>query len=196
VAAIAGTVIGSLVFLASTITLVLFFLRKKLDSQTSGKVRRSSRALECEIDLSSDSRQTPAVTPYGLAPRPYSNTSFDANPFQDPPSHPTSSGTFQSPSQRYPLESSEGPIIDSSLPYLSESIPPQSASSTSTSQRKAAMAGVKPYKPSRYVVHTDAEDLPQPNHDGVIELPPQYSERRRILGVANPTPDSSGNLSS
>lgn len=53
------------------------------------------------------------------------------------------------------------------------------------------MAGVTAHKPSRFVVHTDAEDgLPQPNNDGVVELPPQYSERRGVLGVANPTLDS------
>jgi len=214
-AAIGGTVIASLLFLAAIITLALFFSQKKKNgSQTSGKVRK----LPSEINLSFDSRQTPVVTPSdvprnydpGLAPRPYypnANTSFDANPFQEPPSQLISSqhqhpGTFQFPSQHYPPHS---PIAESSLPYLSgtefEATPPQSASSTSPSQRKAAMAGVQPYKPWRYVVHTDADDVPQPNNDGAIELPPRYSERRRILGVANPTPDSSaghpsGNLPS
>jgi len=191
-----------------------FFSEKKKGSQTSGKVRK----LPSEIDLSFDSRQTPVVTlsdvprnyDPGLAPRPYypnANTSFDANPFQEPPSQLRSSqhqhpGTFQFPSQHYPPQS---PIADSSLPYLSgtefEATPPQSASSTSPSQRKAAMAGMQPYKPWRYVVHTDADEVPQPDDDGAIELPPRYSERRRILGVANPTPDSSaghpsGNLPS
>jgi hypothetical protein len=218
IAAIAGTVIASLLFLAVIITLGLFLL-KKYTSQTSGKVKRLPRTLESEIDLSFDSRQTPSVPRNydpDLAPRHYpnANPSLDANPFQDPPSqlthyqipsqiqHP---GTFQSPSQHHPSDSGytlEDPFpTDSSLPYLSgtenELTPPQLAPSTSTSQRKAAMTGVKAYKPSRFIVHTDADDdLPQPNHDGVIELPPQYSEHRRMSGVANPTPDSNaGHLS-
>ena len=222
IAAIAGTVIASLLFLAVIITLGLFFLRKKLNSQTSVNVGRPG-TLGSEIDLSFDSRQAPVVTPYNVPQsydRPYSsnpNPSFDADPFQDPsqpvthyqmPSQHFRPGTFQPPSQHYPLVSGytpQNPVTDSLAPSLSraefERIPPQSAPSTSTSQRKAAMAGVKAYQPSRFIVHTDADDdLPQPDDDGVIELPPQYSERR-ILGVANPTPDSNaghppGNLRS
>ena len=213
IAAIAGTVIASLVFLAVIITLGLFFLKKKFTSQTSGKVKKSPRTLESEIDLSFDSRQTPSVPRNydpDLAPRHYPNVnpSLDANPFQDPPAQLTHyqipsqiqyPGTFQSPLQHYPLDSGytlEDPnTTDSSLPYLSgpenELTPSQLTPSTSTSQRKAAMAGANAYQSSRFIVHTDADDdLPQPNHDGVIELPPQYSEHRRMLGVANPTPDS------
>ncbi len=45
-----------------------------------------------------------------------------------------------------------------------------------SAQRKAAMAGSS-YTPSRFILHTDADDvpLPPPNEDGVVELPPQYS---------------------
>ena len=210
IATIAGTVIASLLFLAVIITLGLFFLRKKL-SRSSRNVRRLPGTLESEIDLSFDPRQAPVVTPYNVPQsydRPYpsnANPSLDTNPFQDPPSHPLSRyqlplqdhpGTFQSPSQNYPLVSGHPPLTltDSSAPSLSrtesEPVPPQSMPSSSTPQRKAAMAGVKTYQPSRFIVHTDADDdLPRPNDDGVIELPPQYSERR-ILGVANATPDS------
>lgn len=51
---------------------------------------------------------------------------------------------------------------------------------TSGMRRKAAAAGVSPYAPSaRFILHTDIEDdLPPPPEDEVIELPPQYSERR------------------
>jgi hypothetical protein len=210
IAAIAGTVIASLLFLAVIITLGLFFLRKKL-SQSSGNTRKLPGTLESEIDLSFDSLPAPAVTPYNVPQsydRPYSsdaNPSFDANPFRDPsqsvthyqlPSQYFHPGTFQSPSQHYPLLSGhtpQNPVTDSSAPSLSrtefEPIPLPSTPSTSASQRKAAIAGVNAHQPSRFIVHTDADDdLPQPNNDGVIELPPQYSQRR-ILGVANPTPD-------
>ncbi|KAI0651954.1 hypothetical protein C8Q79DRAFT_1005202 [Trametes meyenii] len=51
---------------------------------------------------------------------------------------------------------------------------------TSGMRRKAAMAGVSPYAPStRFILHTDIDDdPPPPPDDEVIELPPQYSERR------------------
>jgi len=60
----------------------------------------------------------------------------------------------------------------------------QSNSDNMTSaQRKAMQAGVSStYTPSRFIVHTDVEDVyPPPNDDGVVELPPQYSERRAPL---------------
>ena len=224
IASIAGTVIGALLFLAIVITLVLFFLRKKLDSRTSGNIRGFIRTPpESEIDLTYDPGQAPVVTPYsvrqnhdpGLAPHPYypnTHPSF-ANTFQAPhlashyqtPSqyqHPDSEA-FRSPSHLAPGYLSENAVSDSSglsLPRtefepIPQTTPGQSASasrnSMSTSRRKSAMTGVSAYKPSRFVVHTDAEDeLPQPNDDGVVELPPQYSERRHMVGVTNPTPDS------
>ncbi|KAF8445873.1 hypothetical protein L210DRAFT_3610469 [Boletus edulis BED1] len=45
-------------------------------------------------------------------------------------------------------------------------------------RRKAAMAGIPTYQHStRFIVHTDAEDVPAGEAE-VVELPPQYSERR------------------
>ncbi|OJT04749.1 hypothetical protein TRAPUB_4543, partial [Trametes pubescens] len=53
---------------------------------------------------------------------------------------------------------------------------------TSGMRRKAAAAGMSPYAPStRFILHTDLEDdLPPPIEDEVIELPPQYTERRAL----------------
>ncbi|KAF9015092.1 hypothetical protein BDQ17DRAFT_1340471 [Cyathus striatus] len=54
-----------------------------------------------------------------------------------------------------------------------------SRDSMSTAQRKAAMAGNTAYKPSRFILHTDLEDVvPSEIEEEVVELPPQYSERR------------------
>ncbi|KAI0825031.1 hypothetical protein BC628DRAFT_1339050 [Trametes gibbosa] len=67
---------------------------------------------------------------------------------------------------------------------------------TSGMRRKAAAAGISPYAPSaRFILHTDLEDdLPPPPEDEVIELPPQYTERRRpTAGPSSPTsPGASG----
>ncbi|KAF8898816.1 hypothetical protein BD779DRAFT_39725 [Infundibulicybe gibba] len=63
-----------------------------------------------------------------------------------------------------------------------------SRDSMSTNQRKAAMAGQSTYKPSRFIVHTDVEDDLLPlGEEEVVELPPQYSERRAPLGATNPS---------
>ncbi|KAI0375102.1 hypothetical protein BV20DRAFT_248219 [Pilatotrama ljubarskyi] len=70
---------------------------------------------------------------------------------------------------------------------------------TSSMRRKAAAAGVSPYAPSaRFILHTDIEDdPPPPPDDEVIELPPQYSERRGpvlppVAGLSSPGASGSG----
>jgi hypothetical protein len=66
-----------------------------------------------------------------------------------------------------------------------------SRDSMTTTQRKAALAGVSAYTPSRFIVHTDVEDeLPPPNQEGIVELPPQYSERRGPAATSAATPSS------
>jgi len=43
-------------------------------------------------------------------------------------------------------------------------------------REKAIAAGLQP--PARYIVHTDAEDeVPQPDENGVVEVPPRYTMR-------------------
>lgn len=44
------------------------------------------------------------------------------------------------------------------------------------------MAGMTSYKPpTRFMVHTDAEDHFPEDEAEVVELPPQYSERRTLV---------------
>lgn len=62
-----------------------------------------------------------------------------------------------------------------------------SRDSMTPSQRKAAMA-VRYNPPTRFILHTDVEDAVPPNEDGVVELPPQYSERHGPLETNNPPP--------
>ncbi|KAF8168177.1 hypothetical protein B0H34DRAFT_49886 [Crassisporium funariophilum] len=284
IAAIAGTVIGALLFLAVIVTLGLFFLRKKRDarSSTGNNVRRYSHRIDSEVDLSYDPSQAGIVTPYGLPhglppnhsvpASPYppyspdSNRPFDPSPFLDnspppsqyqssqyqtsiyqspptqhqhpgayqppsqyqdpgayqPPSQYQNPGPYQPPAQYYPPQSNYAPsnagpdpfgapgppTLPTGAEYESYPLQGQSqtqspeqstsrdsmATGTSAAQRKAAMAGNTSYKPSRFVMHTDADDdLPPPNEDGVVELPPQYSERHGALGVTNPSPSPGPN---
>ncbi|KAI0361507.1 hypothetical protein OH77DRAFT_1433536 [Trametes cingulata] len=65
---------------------------------------------------------------------------------------------------------------------------------TSSMRRKAAAAGVSPYAPSaRFILHTDIDDdPPPPPDDEIIELPPQYSERRAPAPALQPVAAGSG----
>jgi hypothetical protein len=94
-----------------------------------------------------------------------------------PPQPPSVSGATEDPFRpRSTAASSSGDM----LPYLQSSGSTAESTTMSSAQRKAAMAGLNAYKPpSRFILHTDVEDeLPPVDEDEVIELPPQYSERR------------------
>jgi len=59
--------------------------------------------------------------------------------------------------------------------------------SSSAGRRKAGMAGISSYQtPSRFILHNDMEEI-MPDENGVVELPPQYSEARKpIPGLTPP----------
>ncbi|PPQ62829.1 hypothetical protein CVT24_000523 [Panaeolus cyanescens] len=243
IAAIAGTVIGSLLFLAVIVTLGLFFLRRKRDAAWQGSqsnIRRQSHRTEIDFEHGPSGYNMPhnATAPPSQYPySPNSSRPYDSNPFLDSPlptsqyaesryqdsqadlqsqyggTHgaPYSESVFsyqnsqQAPSQLYPprpnyppagyppirldppvdpFNPTGPPMVPESddgttnLPYASNSAPPPASTSggaSTAAARKAAMAGTSTYVPSRFIVHTDAEDdLPPPNEDGVVELPPQY----------------------
>ncbi|KAG5642458.1 hypothetical protein DXG03_002768 [Asterophora parasitica] len=229
IAAIAGTVIGALVFLAVTITLGLFCLRKRRDNNY-----RRSRA---DLDLTYDPPHATGNHPYpsgaaaaSASPLPLMPSGgYDSNPFLDNPHSQYQQSNYglsspYSPPSQYQYQASEyqpssqpqyglpsdyqqrshGDNSDPFNPHTPSHIPPpariepfevdqsSSSDSMSTAQRKAALAGVSTYTPSRFIVHTDVEDeLPPPNSDGVVELPPQYSERRVPPANITAVPSSS-----
>lgn len=74
-----------------------------------------------------------------------------------------------------PFASSHSGTRDSGIASLQD----QSISMSSASRRKAAMAGVAPHQPTRFILHTDAED--------VVELPPQYSSLRPSTAYTHDT---------
>jgi hypothetical protein len=248
-AAIAGTVIGALFFLAVIITLGLFFFRSKRDEMSS-RQNFQSRRVGSEIDLnynhSPPNYPNPSSYPYStnttstVASNPFLDSNYPLPPSQNQLAEPYQPSTFNDtasqrsstllpyaigtlgynnqsiqqfypPQQNYSPHSGPSPLEDPFNPRAGPPVLPgaefdsfyvQGPSNQlttqqpmgrqpSAAQRKAAMAGVTPYKPSRFIVHTDVEDdLPPPNEDGVVELPPQYSERRGPLTIANPTSPS------
>ncbi|KAK0464891.1 uncharacterized protein EV420DRAFT_1637064 [Desarmillaria tabescens] len=169
IGAIAGTVLGGLVFLAAVITLTLFF--------------HSAETFQSDIDLVDgyDTRSH-ANTPSGSAfPFFVRGTDYaSSTPGSEAADH-YSRGMPDSPPNPFasPRDYEQGPIpIDPFTAHHHSQ--PSSSQTMSSAQRKAAMAGTTSFTPSRFILHTDADDvpLPPPNEDGVVELPPQYSERK------------------
>jgi hypothetical protein len=66
-------------------------------------------------------------------------------------------------------------------------ISPAQPQSPTTEMSKAQRAGMRDYnKPQRLILHTDAEDaVPGDQDDEVVELPPQYNERRAPIPHLN-----------
>ena len=69
---------------------------------------------------------------------------------------------------------------------------------SSAARRKAIQAGVSAYQPpARFILHTDIDDdIPPPPEEEVIELPPQYSERRAPPDSLSPHAGGSGRSAS
>ncbi|KAF8905510.1 hypothetical protein CPB84DRAFT_1727048 [Gymnopilus junonius] len=203
IAAVAGTVIGSLLFLAVVITLGLFFLRRRHDSRNQGNYRRQSRRLGPGIDPAYDPPANAPPPTYGSDPLASSSAHQYSGSYQPSESSYQSTEGYQLTPQIYPPRQAfppPDPFSSSAPPMMPESeIEPfaeQSRGETSSSrdsmtpaQRKAALAAnnARYNPPTRFILHTDVEDAIPPNEDGVVELPPQYSERRGPLDI-NPSP--------
>ncbi|KDQ63462.1 hypothetical protein JAAARDRAFT_189038 [Jaapia argillacea MUCL 33604] len=118
---------------------------------------------------------TQSLQPQAQAPSLYRAPSVnEANPF--------GSGAVQSSQpQTYstrPASSVQGDQIDNR----------NSVSVTSSGRSKASQAGLRHETISRFIVHTDAEEI-EPDENGVVELPPQYSERRGPVSVVVTPPE-------
>ena len=153
--------------------------------------------------------QIDAASQYSSSRYQFSDTTapHEYNPYQQYP------GAYQPNAQLYPPNPNYQPVnpypgdpFHSAPPLtlvgtqperfsMQTSQPSAPSEAQSSAQRKATMAGsVSTYTPSRFIIHTDVEDaLPPPNESGVVELPPQYSERQGPGVSVNPTtPGASG----
>lgn len=179
VATVAGMVIGCLVALAVFVTLGMFLLRKRRASRSTYVMSSSNRQLR-QLPSVDDDREAdrynhiPPIYPF---PYQADSVSQIAPPIQPGThSHQTSAGSYAviDPPTK-PFSHSRQNSNNSSFVGYGET---GSSSMSSAGRRKAAMAGHTAYKnPTRFVLHTDVEDV-VPDDNGVVELPPQYSERR------------------
>jgi len=192
----------------TTLALFFLRRRRNSWNNNNSFPHRHSRRMRSEVDLTYDPNHASNVSPYpmpsnstnspGVSPFLPAGGQSEPNPFLSPatqtlsqnPSHYHSRSHSLSGSQADPFNPPYDPYAELSRhhampttdqnPFMVRSSD-QSTSygSMSTAQRKAAMAGVSNYTPSRFILHTDVEDtLPPPNEHNVVELPPQYSERR------------------
>ncbi|KAG1825863.1 uncharacterized protein BJ212DRAFT_1510159 [Suillus subaureus] len=185
-ATIASAVIGCVVALAALVSLGMFLLRKRRASRSPYVIsssQRHSRRLP-STDLDHEGSQYGHVPP--IYPFPYQ---ADSVSHLAPPIHPAT--------QSHLTNSSTGSVAlnDPHTPFSQTMHSRQisksdsfagygdagGSSMSSAGRRKAAMAGQTAYKPStRFILHTDVEDV-VPDDNGVVELPPQYSEYRRPI---------------
>jgi hypothetical protein len=199
VAAVAGAVIGCLVALAVLVTLGMFLLRKRRASRSTYVMSSSNRQLRRlpSVDADRETNRYDHIPP--IYPFPYQADSVSqiAPPIQpgthshqtstgsyavDPPiqpgthSHQTSTGSYAVDPPTIPFSHSRQNSNNGSSVGYGEA---GSSSMSSAGRRKAAMAGQTAYKnPTRFILHTDVDDV-VPDDNGVVELPPQYSERRK-----------------
>ncbi|EIW86786.1 hypothetical protein CONPUDRAFT_79019 [Coniophora puteana RWD-64-598 SS2] len=203
VAAIAGAVVGCLVGLAAIVSLALFFIkRRKATRSPYGAGTRTHRIDSVDLDHdASTSGPVPAIYPYpyhsdsashlGAATdyrdhSPTSNASAaSADPFNPPPPSPQQSSARRT-SDGY------GAYVDATSASGRSSHGPRSSAS-----RKAAMANSGGSRQAaRYILHTDMDDIAEPDEHGVVELPPQYTERRQPSGSTGAQSESATGIHS
>lgn len=169
------------------ITLGLFFLRKwKEDSQspyggpgiTGGMTgrRRSQRLASVDLDspnpIGPEYSQRSGLQAFAY---PAPNTASTA-PYTPPISLPQS-GPHEPNPFIFPASPGYHPRQNSKLTALTPATPMSDDYASQGQRQKAAMAGMSPYKPTRFIVHTDVEEV-EPAVEEVFEVPPQYTDRR------------------
>lgn len=153
---------------------------------------KSNRPVSLDMDPSTDNDDFhhPPVHPYPfpsdsasrltplLSPGSFSNPSSGfGTPYHDSsstdPSARSSEPPYGQPSHSPSNSQGRGFMAMGDVANLSVS-----ASMSSSGRQKAAMAGMaNNYPPTRFIVHTDAEDEIPEVVPAVVELPPQYTER-------------------
>ncbi|TCD69907.1 hypothetical protein EIP91_005731 [Steccherinum ochraceum] len=203
---IAGLVIAG-VFVVAVIGVIVWFMRR----------RRNHGQFGHRVDLMdpppgpADEHTAPPIQPYPFAMTTRASThtgtvSYGAPPLSASSHHLLSEqgselgGPLTNPYSVY----SGGSSVDGRTPGQpyhddpgydavgSASSRPRAPSTTTSGsgkgRSKAEIAGLSPFKPARFIVHTDLEEATPPDEgEEVIELPPQYSESRTpIAALSSP----------
>ena len=193
---IAGTAIGGILFLVMVVTLALFFHRKKGALPSQGGFKRRVE----HGDQADGAHLGPPASAYTLQ----NSYQPDANPFGSS----TASAPYQSPISAYQVHSnahispsqrseSRGQL---SNPHSPNSVPAATSAELLSridseqliyerQRAKALAAGLQP--PPRYIVHTAVEEdeVPRPDENGIVDLPPRYTTIIGRPAVIDPPSD-------
>ncbi|KAG9314308.1 hypothetical protein JVU11DRAFT_5097 [Chiua virens] len=195
---IVGAVIGVIFAIAVIAAIAVFCLKRQRSVSYGVAPTRNPRRHSLELDPGMDNNfQHGPIYPF-----PYQTDSVTrfAPPITagDSPAHPASYQgvlstpvSIHSPETLYTIQRhSRNNSNTESFAALGDVA---SSAMSSSGRRKAAMAGMSSQQPStRFILHTDVEDLAPEDDSEVIELPPQYSERRApVTRLAEERPMSS-----
>lgn len=212
ISAIAGTAIGALIALVRTghylhicgishvkffqavlVTLGLFFLkqwkgnnRSVYDSGGLGRHRPQRLGSTDHIVAPQYSRSfggDQALNVYQY-PSPTSATALSTGTPVPPPSGRYEHRPFNFPSSAN-LHSRSTSRTESGSPIVDTEL-------SQAGRQKAALAGASAYKPSRFILHTDVEEA-IPDEQDIVELPPQYTDRRQLPSDVQRQPSNSVN---
>lgn len=181
---VVGAAVGAVLAITAIVALAVFYLKRQRYGRSLyglAPTRNLLRPNSVELDPGVDSFQHPPIYPF-----PYQTDSLSR---LAPPIIPGSPST---PASYQEMPSTAPSAYASELPYTHQQYSRTnsntdsfaalgdvaSASMSSSARRKAAMAGMSSYTPTRFIVHTDVEDHVSEAEAEVVELPPQYSERR------------------
>lgn len=186
---IIGAAVGTVAAIAAIVALAICYLKRQRYGRSPyglASTRNSRRPNSVELDPGMDNNfHHPPIYPF-----PYQNDSVSR---LAPPIVPGSSAIPASYQETYltspSVSAAEAPYTfqqhsrtNSNTDSFAALGDVASSSMTSSGRRKAAMAGIPSYQPTtRFIVHTDADDRPAEGEPEVVELPPQYSERRAPL---------------
>jgi hypothetical protein len=216
VGAIAGTALGALVALvrpllisvpfrvlhrsflqAVLVTLGLFFLKKWRDDRrsiydvsglASGRHRPQRLGSTDNIMAPQSSRPYPSDQRLNTYQYPSPNSTTSLVPVTSLTSMPRQSNQYEPRLFNMPSSSN----LHSRSTSKTDSGSPSADGELSQARRqKAAMAGVSPYKPSRFILHTDVDEAVPVEGEDVVELPPQYTDRRQPPSDVHRQPSSS-----
>ena len=193
---IVGVAVGVVLAVTAIVALAVFYLKRQRYRRTPyglAPSRKSRRPPSVDLDPGIDN---PPIFPF-----PYQTDSATRLP------HPVISGSLATPSSYQDTSPSVEPSIHASeTPHTLRHLRQNSnsdnftafgdiagSSMSSSGRRKATMAGVSGYQPvPRFILHTDAEDHFPEGAPEVVELPPQYSERRAPPTGDRPTSSATG----
>ncbi|KAF5385435.1 hypothetical protein D9757_005343 [Collybiopsis confluens] len=166
--AILGSVLGGVLILATVIAVILFYLRRRKERRDPNSwieaygafPRQSRRGRSDAIDLLGNTRDPLNPSPFLSGTQQDDQSSNSRGTYRDTDVPPLSS-------QYLPAGIEVTPFTGT----LDESPTTRRSAKGSRSSRDS-----RGLTQTRYIVHHDAEDLPEE----VVELPPQYSERRGL----------------